>query len=121
VGVDTAEVDEVLQVSNPAEDGKVLPDLMVFGAGVASLVSEAAVVVVVRTEGASQVVVAAAVVVVRTEGASQVFVAAAVGGRIGVEVVSLVLGAAAAVEGVHLALMDVVAEGTLLVWGGAVA
>jgi len=110
VGVDTAEVDEVLQVSNPAEDGKVLPVLMVVGAGVAFLVSEAAVVVVV------------VVVVVRTEGASQVFVAAAVGGRIGVEVVSLVLGAAAAAaEGVYLALMDVVAEGTLLVWGAAVA
>jgi len=110
VGVDTAEVDEVLQVSNPAEDGKVLPVLMVVGAGVAFLVSEAAVVVVVVV-----------VVVVRTEGASQVFVAAAVGGRIGVEVLSLVLGAAAAAEWVYLALMDVVAEGTLLVWGAAVA
>jgi len=109
VGVDTAEVDEVLQVLNPAEDGKVLPVLMVVGAGVAFLVSEAAAAVVV------------VVVVVRTEGASQVFVAAAVGGRIGVEVASLVLGAAAAAEGVYLALMDVVAEGTLLVWGAAVA
>jgi len=112
VGVDTAEVDEVLQVLNPAEDGKVLPVLMVVGAGVAFLVSEAA---------AAVVVVVVVVVVVRTEGASQVFVAAAVGGRIGVEVASLVLGAAAAAEGVYLALMDVVAEGTLLVWGAAVA